>query len=134
MFILHLYHPSGPCHRLVFHSRVAARKEAQSWLRQHFPDRVEECLRDIMAETDYFNPVFLAEVPDIEEQARYIIRLGESTVHYPASETEAWRLVDTYALSQHFPTNYLKKLHEFLTSYGYEEKLKILMYPIEWGD
>ncbi len=135
IYILHLYHPEGGCNRLLYHSRVKARKRAQEWLEQHFADKAAEYLHDIQAETDYFNPVFLAEIPDdIPATAHYIIRLGSTDVHYPATEQEAWRLIDNYALGQKFPSNYLNKLHTFLQQHGYEDGVKILFYPIEWGD
>lgn len=135
MYILHLYHPDGPCRRLVFHSRVQARKCAKAWLEQFFADRVDQCLKDIMAETDYFNPVFMAEIPaEIPATARFIIRLGQTEVHYPESKEQAWRMIDSYAVSQKFPTNYLNKLHAFLEQHQYEDAVKVLFYPIEWGD
>lgn len=134
-YILHLYHPDGPCTRLLFHSRVAAMKRAKAWVAEHFADRQEQFMHDIMAETDYFNPVYLAELgAAIAENAHFIVRLGGETVHYPTTAEAAWRLVDSYAINQKFPTNYLTKLHAFLLQYGYEQKLNILFYPIEWGD
>lgn len=136
-YILHLYHPDGPCKRMLFHSRVAAMKCAKAWVAEHFADRQEQFMHDIMAETDYFNPVYLAELgTDIPSEAHFIVRLGENNpaVHYPTSAAQAWHLIDDFAMSQKFPTNYLNRLHTFLLQYGYEDKLKILFYPIEWGD
>lgn len=133
-YILHLYHPDGPCKRMLFHRRVAAMKQAKAWVAEHFADRQEQFMHDIMLETDYFNPVYLAELgTEISPEARFIVRLGKE-VHYPISAAEAWRMVDSFAMAQKFPTNYLAKLHAFLMQYGYEEKLNILFYPIEWGD
>lgn len=133
-YILHLYHPDGPCRRYLYHSRVQAMKRAKDWVAEHFADRQEQFMHDIMAETDYFNPVYLAELgANIPSDAAFLVRLGED-VHFPTSSEAAWRLVDAYAMTRKFPSNYLSKLHAFLLQYGYEEKLGILFYPIEWGD
>lgn len=133
-YILHLYHPDGPCKRFFFHSRVQAMKRAQSWVAEHFADRQTQFLKDIMAETDYFNPVYMAEVGEVPDGARYIVRLGQHGINYVNSEAQAWSMVDKHAIAQKFPANYLSKLHDFLLLYGYEERVNVLFYPIEWGD
>lgn len=130
-YLLHLYHPSGPCKRYLFHSRVQAMKMAQAWLKQHFADRQEQCLRDIMKETDYFNPVYLARLDeDVPDDARFLIRLASSGASFPTSEEQAWEQIDAYAIAHACPREALGELHSYLREQNYEPQLRILFYPL----